>query len=550
MNSQCIVMLNNMMNKYLTVLAIFVVWVSNAQKIENELVIQSRLSSAHLSEKIQIYQRNLDAQILSPELLSEDLGLYKIVFSRDITLDELDQISKISGIEFAVYNEYLQLRDSPNDTYFSDQWALAFAKIPKIWEVTTGGTTYDGKEIVIAVLDDGVDITHEDLKDNIFINTREIPGDKIDNDGNGYVDDYYGYNVDLKNGTPVSESHGTGVLGIMGALSNNSKGVSGINWKIKLLPIYGVNNLDEIISAYAYVLKLKRLYLSTKGEKGAFILVTNYSGGIAEAWGNVEPYKQWCAMYDLLGNEGVLSVGATDNLAVNVDLIGDMPSTCTSEFFISTTNIDKTGTKVLRAGFGPKYIAMGAPGQDLVTLGKNNSYVEEFSGTSASAPMVAGTIALLFSVPCASFATLIAEDKVAAARAVKDAIANGVTRSESLIKQTRFGGYLNGEASLALMDAPCEGTLLLPSPKGEMKIISLKSEAGTLTLEYLTPDENGYSVMISNLLGQIYYRNPIDVPEYGSKMLTIDSNLIPHGIYIISISGPGGIASSMVYSHQ
>lgn len=484
----------------------------------------------------------------SVRLLSEDLSMYCITASLQEESKVRSLLKDNKHFTYLGNNQFLKNRQAPNDVLFAEQWALAFAKIPEVWNVTTGGLAFDGEELVIAVLDDGIDIEHEDIRDNIFINSKEIPGDKIDNDGNGYVDDHKGFNVDQNNGTPVSLNHGSGVSGIMGARGNNQIGVSGINWRIKILPIYGVNKLDEIITAYSYVLKMKRLYLSTQGNKGALVVVTNYSGGISKAWGNEEPYKQWCVMYDLLGAEGVLSVGATDNEAVNVDVIGDMPSTCSSDYFISTTNIDQTGKKVFRAGFGSKFIAMAAPGENLTTISKNDGYVKAFSGTSASSPMVAGTIALLFSIPCEAFSVLMKNDKSGAALAVRNAILNGVTKTNELKDQTKYGGYLNAEGALALMDEPCDGKLLLPSPKGEIAITSITSENGKLFINYLTPDETDYDFIISNTLGQVYYRQKLNVPIYGDKKLVIYSDLWPRGIYIVSIIGKTGAASRMLFS--
>ena len=517
-----------------------------AQSISNDFIFESSMGE----QKLKTYlSSNFDrTELYQLRLLSEELGIFACQVPEDKVEDFKALIHKNESCRLLSNNQFLSNRQKPNDVFYTQQWALEFAKIPKIWDITTGGITFDKKEIVVAVLDDGIDINHEDIADNIFTNTKEIPNDKIDNDGNGYIDDFKGYNIDTGNGTAIAQNHGTGVSGIIGALGNNQLGVSGINWKIKILPIYGVNKLDEIIMAYSYVLKMKKMYLSSKGEKGAFIVVTNYSGGISKAWGNEEPYKQWCAMYDLLGAEGVLSVGATDNEPVNVDVIGDMPSTCTSPYFISTTNIDPSGKKVFRAGFGTKYISMAAPGEDIYTLAKNNTYVKEFSGTSAASPMVAGTIALLFSTPCEAFAELINQDKAAAALAVKDALLNGLTQTSELKDQTRYGGYLNGEAALALMDDPCDGKLLLPSPKGELSILNLKSVSGVLQIEYLTPDEGAYDLIISNTIGQIYYRSSLNVPAYGNKILSIDQSHWPLGIYIVTIANKDGAASRLVFS--
>ena len=162
--------------------------------------------------------------------------------------------------------------------------------------------------------------------------------------------------------------------------------------------------------------------------------------------------------------------------------------------------------------------------------------------------MVAGTIALLFSTPCEAFSDLINHDKAGAALAVRDAILMGSTKTNELKDQTRSGGYLNGEAALALMDTPCDGKLLLPSPKGELAILSLNTVGSELVVTYITPDESDYDLIISNTIGQVYFRSALNVPAYGDKVLYLDQNKLPSGIYIITIANKGGAASRLVFS--
>ena len=126
----------------------------------------------------------------------------------------------------------------PDDPYFGQQWAPAIMNLPQAWEeFTTGGVTATGDTIVVAVIDGGADWTHEDL--NCWINTREIPNNGIDDDNNGYIDDYHGWNAYNHNGYVGANRHGTHVAGIIGAVGNNQTGVCGVNWNVKVLFIAG-----------------------------------------------------------------------------------------------------------------------------------------------------------------------------------------------------------------------------------------------------------------------------------------------------------------------
>ncbi|MBP8754784.1 MAG: S8 family serine peptidase, partial [Chitinophagales bacterium] len=210
----------------------------------------------------------------------------------------------------------------PNDLSFPLQWnfyndgttgGIADADIDadEAWDITTGGLTALGDSIVIAVIDDGFDINHLDL--NFWKNYNEIPSNGIDDDGNGYIDDFNGWNVLTETDVLDEYLHGTHVSGIAGAKGNNGFGVTGVNWDVKImavsigLAVYESNALE----AYAYVFDQRKLYDETNGEKGAFVVVTNSSFGID--YQLPEDYPIWCAMYDSLGRLGILNAAATIN---------------------------------------------------------------------------------------------------------------------------------------------------------------------------------------------------------------------------------------------
>src|SRR5690606_36199811 len=142
---------------------------------------------------------------------------------------------------------------------------------------------------------------------------HEIPNNGIDDDGNGYVDDFLGWDADAADdditGGTFGGGHGTPVAGIVGAKGNNGIGVTGVNWNVKLMIVVGGGNEAQAIAAYSYPLSLRKLYNQTGGQRGAFVVSTNASWGIDFTQASTAPL--WCAMYDTLGAYGILNAGAT-----------------------------------------------------------------------------------------------------------------------------------------------------------------------------------------------------------------------------------------------
>ena len=162
--------------------------------------------------------------------------------------------------------------------------------------------------------------------------------------------------------------------------------------------------------------------------------------GIDGAW--AEDHPMWCAAYDDLGQTGILSVAATTNRSSLVDEDGDMPSTCASNFLITVTNTDIDDQLYQVAGYGPIHVDLGAPGENSLTTTINNSY-NAFGGTSAASPHVAGTIALLYSAPCAAFMNQVKSQPVGAALQLKSLLFESVDPLGTLEGKTVTGGRLN-----------------------------------------------------------------------------------------------------------
>lgn len=462
--------------------------------------------------------------------LTEDGKYWVLEFDENQTQNDLTNLSK--SIDSKVHFDYqLEERLSPNDPSVGTQWYIEFLKLPRVWELTTGGKTHGGREIVIAILDTGIQLDHPDLKDNIYVNKGEIANNGRDDDNNGYIDDVSGINANSGIGSNhVVTRHGTWVAGIAGAKGNNGIGVTGVNWNVKILPITGITTVSDIIKGYDYIKNIKAQYNASNGTKGAFIVATNYSGGLAKKFGTDPAFKPWCDLYDALGNEGVISVGSTVNSAFNVDVEGDLPSTCPSQYLITVTNLTREATLEAEAGYGKINVDLAAPGDDVYNLGSNSSYFQDV-GTSASAPIVAGMIGLLYSVPCPSFENQIKNNYVGAAKTVRDAILKGVIPSTTLKERTSSGGYLDAMAALGKMQTICDNKLLLPAKKGDLAIEAVYANGDNLTLRYLTQDEAPSTLLFFNLSGKLIYEYDFTPPQFGEKEVLISNFNFPSGVY-------------------
>ena len=356
-------------------------------------------------------------------------------------------------------NHKSRLRSTqPNDRSYPNQqlfWELVSAH--KAWTKATGGTTIQGDTIVLAMVDDGLDTTHLDIQKNIWRNHNEIPNDGIDNDNNGYIDDYYGWNSYDNNGKLIEQDekarHGTPVAGLMGADGNNDSGVTGGNWNVKILTVVGgsTDEADNII-AFEYVRKMKKMYLESNGTKGAFIVGMNCSWGIGGVFPNQAPL--WCAYFDTLGAYGISTTGATANSETDVGISGDMPSLCTSDHLLVVTNvIASTDTKRQQAGYNKDHVDLGAPGEGSYSLcaysqgGCSSPYVT-FGGTSGASPIVCAQYGLIYNYACDTFIQLAKRDPARASLLANSWIKKGVDSNTSLNGITTTGGRVNYEKTL------------------------------------------------------------------------------------------------------
>lgn len=293
----------------------------------------------------------------------------------------LAQYQNMPGVKAAELDHKVSKAAIPNDPRFAQQWHLGTGKgINAIaaWDQTTGDD-----ELVVAVIDTGVDYLHPDLAANIWQNPGETAGDGIDNDNNGYIDDIRGINPADGNVNPLdTDGHGTVIAGIIAASTNNNVGVAGINWNVKILPCRfmdenGDGFISDAIECLDYVLDLKLNH-------NINIVASNNSWGAAI---NSQALYNAIAAHNDAGILFVASAGNENSQAKFYPAAFDLPNV------ISVTAHDEQGNKADFANYGRDWVSLSAPGVEIVSTNLDDGYASA-SGTSMAAPMVAGVAAL------------------------------------------------------------------------------------------------------------------------------------------------------------
>jgi len=299
-----------------------------------------------------------------------------------------DVLAGSAAVEYVEPNYVLETMATPNDPRFSSQWGLENGSGVDIGAVQAWDRTTGSDDVVIGVIDSGMDITHKDLKDNLFRNSGEIADNGVDDDNNGYVDDVNGWDAVTDTGRMRDEDgHGTHVSGIVGARGNNAEGVAGVNWRVKLMPLRFIRvrsgSTFDAIECIDYATAMRN--------RGVNLRVLNNSwggGGFSTA------------LYDSIRRAnaaGILFVCAAGNESTDTDAIPNYPSGYEVSNVISVGAMTKLNFPAGFSNFGRRSVDLFAPGDDIVSTLPGNSY-GSFSGTSQASPMVAGIAGLILAV--------------------------------------------------------------------------------------------------------------------------------------------------------
>ena len=366
----------------------------------------------------------------------------------DLTVSEGIQAYEDSpDVAYAEPNFKLFPTATPNDPYFSRMWALnntgqtggtidADIDAPEQWNTNTGSPS-----TVVAVIDEGMDINHPDLKANIYTNAVEATGVKgVDDDRNGYVDDVHGYDfanndASVYDPDPITgkgDEHGTHVAGTIAAVGNNGTGVTGVNWQAKVMPLkfLGPNGgyTSDAVEALDYAVK-----------NGVKISNNSWGGG-----GKSQALQDAIARADSAGHLFVAAAanGGADGIGDNNDVTPNYPANYPNSNIISVAATDNRDRLASFSNFGVNTVDLAAPGVSILSTLPRNTY-GNYSGTSMATPHVAGVAALIKS-----------QNPTADDGAMKAQILQFAEKKTSLKNKVATGGRLNAYTALTQQVAP------------------------------------------------------------------------------------------------
>ncbi len=345
-------------------------------------------------QNINFTHQSLKAKIL--QKFERPSGLELVQIPNDIAIKSaMEAYQKNPNVAYAEPNYYVHTQATPSDAKWSEQWALnntgqtqgtpdADVNAPEMWELSTGS-----QDVVLGVIDTGIFYTHPDLAANIWVNAGEIAGNGIDDDNNGYIDDIHGINTKNKTGDPLDDNgHGSHVAGIMGAVGDNSEGISGINQKVsiigcKFLDAGGGGSIGDAVVCMDYYLQLK-----TRATNPVNLVATNNSwagGGYSQAMMDaVKAHK----------DAGILFMAAASNEANNNDVTETYPANYPSSNIISVAATNHKDELSDFSNYGKYSVHIAAPGEDILSTVLNGAY-DSYSGTSMATPYVTGMAGLI-----------------------------------------------------------------------------------------------------------------------------------------------------------
>lgn len=481
--------------------------------------------------------RSQDGGFQMRRIIDEELKIVHLEHASGQSSPELvEELRHIPGVWHAQLNARVYTRNLPPDDPFWDaQWNLHKIGAESMWAQSNNGRTLAGTPIVVAVLEPaGFDVHHEDLVSQVWINEGEIPLDQIDNDLNGYVDDYFGWNALAQNDDHSEKvSHGTQVAGIISATNDNGLGISSVGWNTKLLLLSGNQLETEVISNYIYALRQRQLFNDTNGKKGAFIVATNASFGRSGERSDI-----WCAVYDKLGEAGILSVSAAENRPVNTDLRSDMPTSCTSDYLITVTGVDAFDEFLSDRAFGPTTVDIAAPAAQLITTEAWDQYIEmDYAGNSFAAPHVSGAIGLMYSLPFQRLQEMAINEPAQTALLMKSFLFEGSRPLPSLLGKIKTGARLDLEPTFQLMRQHFE------IGKSDLAIQRVYPNPfySEIQIDCFLPEPGLYQLEVYDLKGSLLKQRRFQSKIAGPRSLRLNLSQVPRGVYQLRIEGGAAV---------
>lgn len=332
-------------------------------------------------------------------------GMQLIRFDKSVGVEEaVRRAQQDPRVQYAEPDYFVYAMDTiPNDPFFSQMWGLSNVgsqtsniDAPRAWDITTGID-----DVVAVVLDTGVDLQHEDLAANAWSNPREIAGNGIDDDGNGFIDDLVGWNFFDGTNQPfksyTEDSHGTHVAGTIGAAGNNAKGVTGVAWHVRIMSLKflggsnGNGSTSNAVRGINYAIDMRN--------RGVNVRVINAS------WGGRSDSQSLRDAIAAANSAGILFVCAagngdsqTNGLGWNIDETPEYPGVYASDFpnVISVAAVNQDGSLPSFSNYGHGSVSLAAPGVSILSTLPLGNYGSA-SGTSMATPHVSGIAVLLWS---------------------------------------------------------------------------------------------------------------------------------------------------------
>lgn len=357
--------------------------------VKNEVLV--KIAGAPASSAIRSMHRSVGAAVI--ENLG-DLGWQRVQLPDGLSVDAaISEYKDFADVLAVQPNYYYHVLATPNDPQFvaTGMWGLTKISAPSAWDLSTGSSA-----VVVADIDTGMLYTHQDLAANAWVNSGEIAGNGMDDDGNGFVDDVNGWDFFYNDSNPIDDAggHGTHTAGTIGAVGNNLLNVVGVNWSVKIMPIkiYSPQGTDStssmLVNAYNYVRMMKL--------RGVNIRATNNSyGNCGEACGYDQATKDGI---DAMGDAGIVNVFAAGNDNNNNDTNPGIsyPSVYTSPSIIAVASSTSTDAKSSFSSYGLVSVDLAAPGSSVLsTYNTSTTATATLNGTSMATPHVTGSVALL-----------------------------------------------------------------------------------------------------------------------------------------------------------